>query len=369
MVRGRVREESIADVETPVRAVLGDRSGARPDGVRRASSRVADDAFFILFEVADGSEGPLLQRETPCRRRLGSKASCGSSRAGWPRRTRSSGWASSAHTNSSESDGDERAVGDPTTFIRARSPAAGAHSTLVVALSSGDRYESATPIARPATPDRERREVVNVLVFGAGGATGRLLVDEALRRRHRVRAFVRSPTTWPRDGSGLSVVRGDVRDTDAVDAAVEGQDAVICALGAATPLRRDRALVDGIRNIVETMQRQGVRRLVYLSFLGVHESRAQLSALGRWVVAPLLMRNVVADHEAKERIIRASSLDWVIVRPPRLTDGERRVIFRKGVGIPANEIVPRISRADLADFMLRQISDDTYLRQAPAVMY
>jgi NAD(P)H-binding len=72
------------------------------------------------------------------------------------------------------------------------------------------------------------------------------------------------------------------------------------------------------------MERCGVPRLVYLSFLGVHEGRRQLSRLGRWIVAPILMRNVVADHEAKERIIRASSLDWVIVRPPRLTNGQRR---------------------------------------------
>jgi putative NADH-flavin reductase len=210
---------------------------------------------------------------------------------------------------------------------------------------------------------------VNILVFGAGGATGRRLVDQAMERGHRVTAFVRTLATWPSEASGLTVVRGDVRDADAVDAAVEGQDVVVCALGAATPLRRDPALVEGIRNIVTAMHRHGVRRLVYLSFLGVHDGRPQLSALGRWVVAPLLMRNVVADHETKERITRASSLDWVIVRPPRLTNAERRGTFREGVGIRASGIVPRIARADLADFMLRQIGDDTYLRQAPAVMY
>lgn len=185
---------------------------------------------------------------------------------------------------------------------------------------------------------------MNILVFGAGGATGQWLVDQALQQGHRLTAFVRTPTTWPSDAPGLTVVRGDVRDADAVEAAVEGRDAVVCALGAATPVRRDPALVEGIRNIVAAMERKGVRRLVYLSFLGVHEGRTQLSALGRWVIAPLLMRNVVADHEAKERIIRASPLDWVIVRPPRLTNSVRRGTYRTGVGIRANGLVPRISR-------------------------
>ena len=167
----------------------------------------------------------------------------------------------------------------------------------------------------------------------------------------------------------LSVLRGDVADITAVETAIMGQDAVLCALGAATPLRRDSALVEGVRRIVVTMERSRVRRLVYLSFLGVRDGRRQLSALGRYLVAPLLLRNVVADHEAKEAIIQASMLEWIIVRPPRLTNGARRGRYRIGTEIRATSAIPRISRADLAEFMLRQLSDDTFLRQAPAVMY
>ncbi|HEY9375705.1 MAG TPA: NAD(P)H-binding protein [Jiangellaceae bacterium] len=210
---------------------------------------------------------------------------------------------------------------------------------------------------------------MNVLVFGAGGATGRELVSQALQRGHRVTAFVRSSPMPATDAHGLTTVRGDVRDPDAVAAAVAGHDAVLCALGAATPLRRDPVIVGGLQSIVTATERHGVRRFVYLSFLGVHEGREQLSVLGRWVVAPLIMRNVVADHEAKERIIRATSLDWVIVRPPRLTNGPRRGTYRSGVDIRATAVIPRISRADIADFMLRQLEEDQYVRQTPAVMY
>ena len=109
--------------------------------------------------------------------------------------------------------------------------------------------------------------------------------------------------------------------------------------------------------------------MIYLSFLGVSGGREQLSFLGRYVVAPLIMRNVVADHEAKENIIRQSNLDWTIVRPPRLTNGPHTGAYRRGPDIKAASVVPMISRADVADFMLRQLDDPTYLRKAPAVMY
>ena len=108
---------------------------------------------------------------------------------------------------------------------------------------------------------------------------------------------------------------------------------------------------------------------VYLSFLGVGEGRRQLSMIGRYLVAPLLLRNVVADHDTKERVIRQSTLDWVIVRPPRLTNGARRGSYRSGVDVRATSVVPRISRADLAEFMLRQFTEDTYVRKTPTVMY
>ena len=209
---------------------------------------------------------------------------------------------------------------------------------------------------------------MKIAVFGASGLTGRHLVDLALAHDHDVTAFVRRSPVEIRSAR-LRVVAGDVIDATAVSAAVERQDGVLCALGAATPLRRDGALVRGVRHLVQAMEQNGVRRLVYLSFLGVHEGRHQVSMVGRYLVAPVLLRNPVADHEAKEAIIRESSVDWIIVRPPRLTNGPRRGRYRSGVDIRATSMIPRISRADLAEFMLKQLTDDTYVRKTPAVMY
>ena len=210
---------------------------------------------------------------------------------------------------------------------------------------------------------------MRVTVFGASGATGRQLVEQALAQGYDVTPFVRQASKLGIASKRLTIVEGDVSDYAAVAKAVHGQDGVLCALGAATPLRRDPVLIEGIRHLVRAMEQGGVRRLVYLSFLGVGEGRRQLTAFGRYVVAPLMLRNVVADHEVKERIIRGSTLDWIVVRPPRLTNGARRGIYRSGIDICATSMIPRISRADLAEFMLGQLSETTYVRQAPAVMY
>jgi putative NADH-flavin reductase len=208
---------------------------------------------------------------------------------------------------------------------------------------------------------------VKVLIFGGSGAVGSLLVNGATARGHPVTAFVRDPAKQ-RSGRPVTVVQGDVADPDAVSQAVSGQDAVLCALGAATPLRRDPTLVAGMRHIIEVMTESGVRRLVYLSFLGVPAGRHQLSPLGCYVMAPVVLRNVAADHAEKERIVQASTLDWTIVRPPRLTGRPRTGAYRCGDDISARQIVPRISRAELADFMLDQLDDRRFLHRTPAVM-
>jgi putative NADH-flavin reductase len=210
---------------------------------------------------------------------------------------------------------------------------------------------------------------VRIVIFGAAGATGRALVTQALAQGYQVTAFVRTPAKFDLKGAGLNVIQGNVTDAAGVERALSGQDAVLCTLGAATPLKRDQILVSGVDNIVRAMERAGPRRLIYLSFLGVRGGREQLSLVGRYVVAPLILRNVVADHEAKENIIARSGLDWTIVRPPRLTNGPHTGVYRHGGDIKAESVIPMISRADVADFMLLQLDDRAYLRKAPAVMY
>jgi putative NADH-flavin reductase len=209
---------------------------------------------------------------------------------------------------------------------------------------------------------------VKLLVFGATGGTGREVVKQALDAGHSVSAYVRDPARiTDLQHERLSVVTGDVLDSAAVKSAVEGQDAVLSTIGAGagrTTLREE-----GTRNIVESMQETGVKRLVSLSSLGVGDSRGNLSFLTKYIVVGIFLRHAFADHERQEAVVRQSPLEWIIVRPPHLKDGPRTGTYRHGFASTDRQIKGWISRADVAEFMLGQLDDDRYLRKSPGVSY
>ena len=250
---------------------------------------------------------------------------------------------------------------------------------------------------------------MRLLVFGATGGTGRALVEQALEQGHVVTAFARDPAKVGKAHQNLTVVKGNMLDYDSVEAAVKEQDAVLSALGVRPPVgtvvlltfafqilarvlalhgpagwpvriggpvlallilsRRSTALSDGTRNIVRAMEKHGAQRLICESSLGVGDSRGRLGILYNLTLVPLFLRNIFADKEAQEQIIKASGLDWVIVRPTSLTNGPRRNVYRAGMDIGHWFFPTKISRADVADFMLKQLTDDTYLRKTPGVSY
>ena len=210
---------------------------------------------------------------------------------------------------------------------------------------------------------------MKVAIFGAAGKTGRELVSQSLAKDFVVTAFVRNPAKFDIRHTNLRIVQGDAADYASVERAVENQNAVLCALGSPN-LSGDSSLIEGVRQIVRAMERKKVKRLIYLSVLGAGGVRCeQLGFINTYIVIPLILKNIVAEHELKENIIEQSDLDWTIVRPPRLTSGIRAGIYRHGENIRADSLIPTFSRADLADFMLRQITDKTYSRKTPAVMY
>jgi putative NADH-flavin reductase len=209
---------------------------------------------------------------------------------------------------------------------------------------------------------------MKLVIFGSTGGTGRALVQQALQESHRVTAFARNPAKLEGlEHTNLQVLSGDVLDRAAVENAVAGQDAVLSTIGAGA--ERTTVREEGTRNIVEAMQTAGVRRLVCQSSLGVGDSRANLSFFTNYVIVSFFLRHAFADHERQEAVVRRSSLDWTIVRPPHLTNGPRTGVYRHGFGVTERGIEGRISRADVADFMLRQLADDQYLHQAPGLSY
>jgi putative NADH-flavin reductase len=207
---------------------------------------------------------------------------------------------------------------------------------------------------------------VRVLVFGATGSVGRHVVEQGLERGHDVTAFVRDPSGLGVAHERLTVFRGDVLDAASVEGAVRGQGAVLCSIGAG---RKGRVRSEGTRNMVRAMEGAGVRRLICQTTLGVGESSGNLDFFWKHVMFGLLLRGAFADHEQQEAHVKGSALDWTIVRPAAFTDGGRTGAYRHGFPSSKEGLRLKISRADVAGFMLDQLTDDAYLRQTPGLSY
>ena len=209
---------------------------------------------------------------------------------------------------------------------------------------------------------------MKVLVLGATGASGLELLEQGLENGHQVTAFARRPHSVPLKHANLRVHKGDVLDYPSVAAAVEGQDAVLSALGV-RQLGRNTILSDGTRNVIQAMQKNGVRRLVVESSLGVGDSAGQLGPMNNFFLLPTILKHIFRDKEAQESVVRESGLDWIIVRPAILTNGPRTGRYKAGFAPGVRSIKRKISRADTAEFMLKQLTDDKYLRQTPGLSY
>jgi putative NADH-flavin reductase len=210
---------------------------------------------------------------------------------------------------------------------------------------------------------------VRVLIVGAAGRTGRELVTQALSRGHQVTAFVRQPARLPYTHPALHPFAGDVLDRSAVDAAVAGHDAVVCALGHPPKPWPTTVLSSGTRNIVRAMESHGVRRLVCETSLGLGESTGRMGLWYTLFVIPVILPFYYSDKVRQERIIRASGLDWVIVRPGALVNGPARGHYDHGPRVGHWLLTVRISRADVAAFMIDQLTDDRYVHAAPGVAW
>jgi putative NADH-flavin reductase len=208
---------------------------------------------------------------------------------------------------------------------------------------------------------------LRVFVLGATGGIGRQIVNQALERNHRVTAFVRSPHKLGPPRHGLTVIQGNLLDVDALAAALQGHDAVLSTLGPPGPAKTT-ITSDCARTTVAAMKATNVRRLLIVGVAMLFEDGGLLAGLLR----KTLLRNVADDSAEMEHIVKASALDWTIVRPPRLTNGPRRQ--RYGI---ADDHLPQgssggaatISRADVADFLLNELELPSHLRRIVGIAY
>jgi len=235
---------------------------------------------------------------------------------------------------------------------------------LSAALSrAGHRSE---PAPGPGGP---RPEPERVLIVGATGGTGRELVKQALARGYAVTALARTPARIEVTHPRLTVVQGDVLDPESVATAMRGQEAVLCALGHRRYAYPTRILSDGTRNIVQAMRAHGSRRLVCETSLGLGDSAFRLGLLYTLFIIPVILPFYFWDKTRQEHMIARSSVEWVIVRPGALNNGDQRGRVQQGRGVGSLLWTVRVSRADVAAFMLTQLGSDAYLKSAPGVCW
>ena len=208
---------------------------------------------------------------------------------------------------------------------------------------------------------------MKVLVIGAAGRSGTELVKRALAHGHEVTAFVHDATQYTQ--TGVRLIGGDVLDAEAIDAAVAGQDVVLDALGGKTPYKETTLETNAARNVIQAMERHGVKRLIVISVLGAGESIENAGFLYEHLLMPTFLRGAMKDKAGMESAVSTSALNWTLVRPPFLTEGDPTgsVEVVATDGQPTDNIAHKITRADLAEFILEQISKDTYSRQAVVV--
>jgi putative NADH-flavin reductase len=206
---------------------------------------------------------------------------------------------------------------------------------------------------------------MNISIFGATGATGRLLTERCLSAGHTVKILARDPRSFSLAGY-VEAIKGDAKDPIAVRQTVRGSDVILSALGARS-LRREDILEDAIPLIVSAMQDQGVKRIIALGSSGALPTALDKQpAWRRWLVENILYNTLlkwpVASQRAQYAALSASTLDWTMPMPPMLTNDKPRGFFRiDGDALPKNG--SRIARADVADFMMAQITNDEWIRK------
>ncbi len=209
---------------------------------------------------------------------------------------------------------------------------------------------------------------MKLTVFGATGDIGREVVSQALEQGHQVCAYSRKPEKMQLTHQNLELMKGDVLDPINVSRAVQGRDAVICTLGMPI-LNHDNLRAKGTKNILQAMEEQRIRRFVCLSVHGAGNSRKTLPFHYKYFIIPILLGRVVKDHEMQERYIQKSPLDWVVVRPVNFTKGQRRSSYKQDFTASGQPVTFKISYADVADFMLKQLVGTKYLHQFPSLSY
>jgi len=209
---------------------------------------------------------------------------------------------------------------------------------------------------------------MKVIVFGSTGTVGKHLIEQSLEKGHKVTAFCRNANDLVEFAHpNLSFAEGDVFNKNDVIQSVEGQEIVIIALGSGKS-RKSVVRSQGTKNIIEAMKTNGVKRLICQTTLGAGDSNGNLNFFWKHIMFGWFLKHFL-DHELQERYVSNSGLDWTIIRPAAFTDGTKTGKYQHGFSATDKSVSLKISRADVADFILKQVADQSYHHQTPGLSY
>lgn len=204
---------------------------------------------------------------------------------------------------------------------------------------------------------------MTVLVIGATGPTGQKILAAARASGLSVRALARRPEALAE--TGVEIAKGDVRDLESLKRAMQGASAVISALGTPLILKGPVTLLsEGTRNIIRAMEAEGISRFLCVTGMGAGDSRGHGGFLYDRIILPLLLGRVYADKDRQEAVVRESALDWTLVRPAFLKDEPARGQWREITSWTGEPNMTAIARADVADFLVKEVAAHRYSRKA-----
>lgn len=207
---------------------------------------------------------------------------------------------------------------------------------------------------------------MKLLILGATGRTGQELVRQSLDKGYEVHALVRNPAKITMRHPFLTVIHGDVLDKNLLAETIDGKDAVISALGLGRSLKSNDLIFNVAGLLVPAMQEKKVSRLIFLSAFGVGETFPQANWLQK-LAFRIPLKNLYDDKARAETIIKNSDLDWTLVYPVVLTDKPAKGNYQVGDSFPMKGF-PKVSRADVAHFMIEEVESNKYVRKCPVIM-
>ena len=209
---------------------------------------------------------------------------------------------------------------------------------------------------------------MNMVIIGATRGIGAELLDQALQNENDVTVMARNPSAIVKYDDHLRLLQGDIYDADAVDAAIKDQQAVCVTIGRGPTRKPVSVFSEGIKNVIATMKHYSVKELICVTGIGAGDSKGHGGFLYDKIVQPILLQSIYEDKNIQEELVKESGLEWVIVRPGFLTNGpltEKYRVLTDLKGVKAG----KISRSDVAHFILKQLKSMSYVRQTPLLTY